>query len=126
MTALTTESRLELIDAFTGLGYKVYSAVPNVPTAKSIVIIPDTPWITPSRIGSALSYEVFWKVIATVSPRNNDAAQLDSENAVDAILGAIPNPYTFTRVGPPQLTDVGAQGTVITTEINVSVRMKEN
>ena len=126
MTALTTEARLELVDAFTGLGYKVYTAVPNVPTAKSIVIIPDTPWITPSRIGSTLNYEVFWKVIVTVSPRNNDAAQPDSENAVDTILAAIPNPYTFTRVGPPQLTDVGAQGTVITTEINVSVRMKEN
>lgn len=126
MTALTTESRLELIDAVTGLGYKVYSAVPNVPTPKSIVIIPDTPWILPNRIGSNLSYEVFWKIIATVSARNNEAAQTDSENAIDAILGAIPSPYTFTRVGPPQLTDVGAQGTVITTEINVSVRMKEN
>ncbi len=125
MTALTTESRTALASAFTGLGYKVYAAVPNVPTPKSIVIIPDTPWILPNRIGSSLSYEVFWKVIVTVSPRNNDAAQLDSENAVDIILGAIPNPYTFTRVGPPQLTDVGAQGTVITTEINVSVRMKE-
>lgn len=126
MTALTTESRLELIEAFTGLGYKVYSAVPNVPTAKSIVIIPDTPWITPNRLGSNLNYEVFWKVIVTVSPRNNDAAQLDSENAIDIILGAVPNAYTFTRVGPPQLTDVGAQGTVITTEINVSVKMKED
>ncbi|CAB4191230.1 hypothetical protein UFOVP1213_14 [uncultured Caudovirales phage] len=125
MTALTTEARTTLATAFTGLGYKVYSAVPNVPTPKSIVIIPDTPWILPNRIGSTLSYEVFWKVIVTVSPRNNDAAQLDSENAVDTLLAAIPNPYTFTRVGPPQLTDVGAQGTVITTEINVSVRMKE-
>lgn len=125
MTALTTESRGDLIDAFTGLGYKVYTAIPNVPTPKSIVIIPDSPWILPNRIGSSLSYEVFWKVIVTVSPRNNAAAELDAENAVDAILGAIPNPYTFTRVGPPQLTDVGAQGTVITTEINVSVRMKE-
>ena len=125
MTALTTESRGDLIDAFTGLGYKVYTAIPNVPTPKSIVIIPDAPWILPSRIGSSLSYEVFWKVIVTVSPRNNAAAELDAENAVDAILAAIPNPYTFTRVGPPQLTDVGAQGTVITTEINVSVRMKE-
>ena len=125
MTALTTESRGDLIDAFTGLGYKVYTAIPNVPTPKSIVITPDSPWILPNRIGSSLSYEVFWKIIVTVSPRNNAAAELDAENAVDAILGAIPNPYTFTRVGPPQLTDVGAQGTVITTEINVSVRMKE-
>jgi hypothetical protein len=29
------------------------------------------------------------------------------------------------KVNPPQLNDVGAQGTVYTTEINVSVSMKE-
>ena len=58
-------------------------------------------------------------------PRKNDAAQLDCENYVDAILDALPANYLCTLVGQPQLTDTGAQGTVITTEINIQANMKE-
>ena len=125
MTALTTEARLQLTAAFAGLGYTVYEVVPAVPKPPCIVVVPDSPWVRVDRIGSPLSYEVRWRVMAVISPRQNAAAQLDTENAVDAILGAIPAGYSVDSVGPPQLTDVGAQGVVTTTEITVSVRMKE-
>lgn len=125
MTALTTESRAALATAFNGLGYTVYSVAPPVPKPPCVVIIPDSPWVRPDRIGSTLHYEVRWRVLAVISPRKNDAAQLDTENAIDTLLHAIPAAYSVELVGAPQLTDVGAQGTVTTTEINVSVRMKE-
>jgi hypothetical protein len=125
MTALSTEAREALVSAFTGLGYKVYNTVPAVPKPPCIVIIPDAPWIQPTRLGSNLNYVVRWRVMIVISPRNNEAATVDIEDAVDIVLAAVPSGYVADLVGPPQLTDTGAQGTVITTEINVSAQMKE-
>jgi hypothetical protein len=126
MTALTTESRGMLSSALQGLGLIVYDVVPATPTTPSVSIIPDTPWITPERISSHLQYEVRWKLLLAVKTNQNKAAQNDSEKYVDFILGALTNShFNVSLVGPPQLTDVGAQGTVLTTEINVSVSMKE-
>lgn len=125
MTALSTEAREDLVDSLAGLGLKVYSVAPAVPSPPCAVVIPDAPWIRPTRIGSNLNYEVRWRILVVISPRKNDAAQLDVENAVDAILNALPPHYLVSLVGQPNLTDTGAQGTVITTEINVSANMKE-
>ena len=124
MTALTTEARTDLIAAVDNLGYRVYDVAPAVPAPPCIVVIPDQPWINVDRIGSNLSYECRWRLLVVVSPRKNSAAQVDAEDAVDAVLGALSSPFLVTTVGSPQLTDTGAQGTVITTEISVSVRMK--
>ena len=126
MTALSTESRTTLAAALTGHGYKIYSTAPAIPITPSIVIVPDAPWVTPERIGSNLNYRVRWKLLIVISPRKNDAASIDTENAVDVILGLIPAGFTVDQVGPPALTDLGAQGTVITTEINVQAHMKES
>lgn len=125
MTALTTESRAALASALTGLGLRVYDTVPATPVPPCLVIIPDSPWLVPDRIGSNLNYTCRWRLLAVISPRQNAAAQIDTENAVDAILGALPSPYAVESVGQPSLADTGAQGTVITTEITVSVKMKE-
>ena len=125
MTALTTESRTTLAAAFTGQGYRVYDTPPPVPTPPCIVFIPDSPWIRPGRVGSNLNYEVRWRILVVIKPRKNSAEQLDAENAVDTILGLMPAGFEVAQVGPPQLTDTGAQGTVITTEIAVSAHMKE-
>jgi hypothetical protein len=125
MTALSTESRNTLAAALTGQGYRVYSTAPAVPVTPSIVIVPDAPWITPERVGSVLNYRVRWKVLVVISPRKNEAAALDTETAVDTILALIPAGFIVDQVGPPSLADIGAQGTVITTEINVQAHMKE-
>jgi hypothetical protein len=124
MTALSTEAREELVTAFTGQGLRVYTTVPAVPMPPCIVVIPDSPWIQPTRLGSNLNYRVRWKVLIVISPRNNEAATLDIENAVDLILGLIPSGYVAELVSPPQLADTGAQGTVYTTEISVTVQMQ--
>jgi hypothetical protein len=57
-------------------------------------------------------------------PRNNEAATLDIEDAVDLILGLIPSGYVAELVSPPQIADTGAQGSVYTTEISVTVQMQ--
>lgn len=122
--ALTTDSREALVTAFTGQGLQVYTTVPAVPRPPAVVIVPDSPWITHER-GGTLGYRVRWRVLIVISPRNNEAATLDVENAIDALLPLIPAGFSWDVVNPPQLNDVGAQGTVYTTEINVSVSMKE-
>jgi len=64
-------------------------------------------------------------VLVVISPRNNEAATVDIEDAVDTVLSLIPSTMNVEQVNPPQLNDVGAQGTVLTTEINVSAHWKE-
>lgn len=125
MTALSTEARELLITAFTNNGYRVYDTVPNIPAPPAIVIVPDSPWIVPGRIGSTLNYEARWRILIVIKKRQNAAETLDTENAIDTILSLVPNSFQVTGVNAPQLNDIGAQGTVITTEINVTIHMKE-
>lgn len=124
MTALSTESREELVAAFEGNGLKIYTTVPAVPMPPCVVIVPDSPWIQPTRLGSNLNYRVRWKVLVVISPRNNAAATIDYEDAVDLVLGLVPSGYVAELVGPPQLADTGAQGTVYTTEISITAQMQ--
>lgn len=125
MTALSTQSRAALVQAFEGHGIRVYDTVPAVPKPPAIVITPDAPWIIPDRVGSFLNYRVRWRVLVVISPRNNEAATLDVEDAVDTLLGLVPSGFTVDQVNNPQLNDVGAQGTVLTTEIQISTHWKE-
>jgi len=123
--ALSTESREALVTAFTSSGIRVYETVPAVPKPPAIVITPDAPWIVPERVGTPLNYRVRWRVMVVISPRNNEASTLDIEDAVDTLLALVPSTYNVEQVNPPQLSDIGAQGTVITTEINISAHWKE-
>ena len=125
MTALSTEARQALITALEGHGIRVYDTVPAVPKPPCIVITPDGPWIIPERVGSNLNYRVRWRILVVISPRNNEAATIDVEDAVDTVLSLIPATMNVEQVNTPQLQDTGAQGTVLTTEINVSAHWKE-
>lgn len=125
MTALTTESRTALANALGANGWRVYDTPPPVPIPPCITFVADSPWVKPSRIGSNLNYEVRWRILVAIRIRKNSAELLDAENAVDTILGLIPAGFEVAQVGPPQLTDTGAQGTVLTIEIAVSAHMKE-
>jgi hypothetical protein len=125
MMALTTEARELLIAALTGLGYKVYDNVPTVPVTPSVVIVPDSPWVRARRIGSNLNYECRWRILVSVNARVNDSAIKNTEEAIDVLLAAIPTEFTVESVNAPQLLTLGTQGTVITTEIQVNIQMKE-
>ena len=123
--ALTTESRTLLTVALSGNGYKVYDNVPTVPVTPSIVVVPDSPWLRPNRVGSNLNYEVRWRVLVNVNARVNDSATKTTEDAIDTLLGVIPAAFNVESVTAPQLLSLGAQGTVVSTEINLSIQMKE-
>ena len=122
-TPIITESRGDLHTAFTGLGLNVYDYSPPVPQPPCVVILPDSPWVRPDRVGSNLNIEVRWRVLLVVNSKANNAQPNQIEEALEDLLTSIPAGYIVTLVGSPQLTDVGAQGTVTTTELNLSVRL---
>jgi hypothetical protein len=123
--ALTTEARELIVTSLTGLGYKIYDTVPTVPVTPSVVIVPDSPWVQPTRLGSNLNYAVRWRLLLSVNVRVNAVAIETTEDALDVILAALPKPVNVASVNAPQLLTLGAQGTVMTTEIQIQIQMKE-
>ncbi len=125
MTALTTEARLMLVNALNAANLKTYATIPATPKAGQIVVMPDQPWIRIERIGSPLNYEVRLKALLLLDARSNEAAQTEAENTLDAYLAAVPVQFQVTYVGPPTITDLGAQGSMVTVEISQSVHMRQ-
>ena len=123
--SLATESREAIVAALTGHGYKIYDTVPATPITPSVVCVPDSPWIRPSRLGSNLNYEIRWRILININARVNEAATKSTEDAIDALLVELPNTVLVDVINAPQLLSLGAQGTVMSTEINVSMQMKE-
>ena len=48
-----------------------------------------------------------------------------SQDAIDTLLVALPDTVLVEVINAPQLLSLGAQGTVMSTEISVSMQMKE-
>lgn len=112
--ALATDARLELAGLLaTVAGYKVHSIAPPVPIPPCLVITPDTPWITPERIGSVLNYRLRMKVLVVVDSRNNAAALVKMEKAVEAVIDAIGGSFMIDQVAPPQITDTGSSAVLV-------------
>ncbi len=123
--SLATESREAIVAALTGHGYKIYDTVPATPITPSVVCVPDSPWIRPSRLGSNLNYEIRWRILININARVNESATKATEDAIDALLVELPDTVLVELINAPQLLSIGAQGTVMSTEINVSMQMKE-
>lgn len=122
-TAPSTEARQDLVAALSGIGMPVLAYVPPVPKPPCVVVLPDSPWMTQAAMHHT-AVEVNFRLLVVISPRTAQSATLDSENAVAAVLEDLPQGFTMLSVGPPTLTDIGPQGTVATTEINLRVTMK--
>lgn len=111
--ALSTDARLELAGLLAAVtGYKVHDVAPNVPIPPCLVIVPDTPWIVPERIGSVLNYRLRLKVLVVVDSRNN-AAGLKLESAVEAVAVAVGDSFIIDQISPPQITDTGATAVLV-------------
>ena len=112
--ALATDARDELATLLaTVTGYKVHKVAPNAPIPPCLVIVPDTPWIVPERIGTVLNYRLRLKVLVVVDSRNNAAALVKMENAVEAVAVAIGDTFIIDQISPPQITDTGATAVLV-------------
>jgi hypothetical protein len=124
-TPLATEARTTLATNLAGVGVKVWSVAPNVPTPPCLVIKPDTVWIIPRRIGSNLNYEVRLNVLIVADGRTNAQALAKCEQLVDALLNNVGSGFTVEQIGPPQLTDLGGKGSALTVETTITAQVKE-
>ena len=112
--ALSTDARLELAALLASVtGYKVHDVAPNVPIPPCLVIVPDTPWIVPERIGSVLNYRLRLKVLVVVDSRNNAAGLKKLEEAVEAVAVAVGDSFIIDQISPPQITDTGATAVLV-------------
>jgi hypothetical protein len=112
--ALATDARDELATLLaTVTGYKVHKVAPNAPIPPCLVIVPDTPWIVPERIGTVLNYRLRLKVLVVVDSRNNAAALVKMENAVEAVAVAIGDTFIIDQISPPQITDTGSSAVLV-------------
>jgi hypothetical protein len=113
-TALASDARDELATLLaTVTGYKVHKVAPNAPIPPCLVIVPDTPWIVPERIGTVLNYRLRLKVLVVVDSRNNAAALVKMENAVEAVAVAIGDTFIIDQISPPQITDTGSSAVLV-------------
>lgn len=123
MTALATEARDELAGLLaTVTGYKVHKVAPNAPIPPCLVIVPDTPWIVPERVGSILNYRLRLKVLVVVDSRNNSAALIKMEDAVEAVAVAVGDTFIVDQISPPQITDTGSSA-VLVSEISTTAHI---
>lgn len=123
MTALATQTRLAVADALAATGRTVHPQAPAVPVPPCLVLVPDQSWITPDRIGSTQRYELRLKVLAVA--RDNTEGLADLEQAVEDVMAAVDQLAAISNVTPPASTDIGAQGTVLVSEVHLSIRVKE-
>ena len=120
--SIVTDARTDLVTALdTALSVKVYPTPPQVPTTPCVVVACGSPWITPERLGGPLQARVSWKVLVVV---RDDAGHVPAlEALVETVLGALPDGYVCDFVGPPSSLDIGAQGSVMAAEINITARL---
>ena len=112
--ALATDARDELATLLaTVTGYKVHKVAPNAPIPPCLVIVPDTPWIVPERIGSVLNYRLRLKVLVVVDSRNNASGLKKLESAVEAVAVAVGDSFIIDQISPPQITDTGATAVLV-------------
>ena len=125
MTALSTTCREELAAALNESidGVQTFAITPPVPPIPGMVIRPDDPYLVIDRVGSRLSYMVAL-VLTIVTPATDISASVkNAEEMVDLALEHIPTGYSVERISTPTLTDLGAQGSAYTTDVNITAHV---
>lgn len=123
MPALTTDFRDTLATALAGVSGNVYATAPAAPVPPAVVIVADNPWMTPAVMGGRLRTEVRLRVMCAVRDSGDNLAQLES--LVESALVALPDGAVVSEVTAPQSLDAGPQGTLLTSEIRLSVHLRE-
>jgi hypothetical protein len=124
VTALATSTRLDFV-ALLEAGTKrlVHSPAPKVPVPPCLVVIPDVGWMSDLRMGNPKRYELRLKVM--VVGRDNAEGLTEVEQGVEDVVGILAPICLITEVTPPALLDTGAQGSVLVSEVKLSIQVKE-
>lgn len=112
-------TRSTLAAAFNSLAATCYSSVPESPIPPAIVIVPSSPYMEPTLIGSLTKVKVRFTITAIVQYNSNPGALDNLEKLVIGILAAVPAGYEVGNVEKPTPLEVGAS-TMLCADINVS------
>jgi hypothetical protein len=112
-------TRSTLAAAFNSLAATSYSSVPESPIPPAIVIVPSSPYMEPTLIGSLTKVKVNFTITAIVQYNSNPGALDNLEKLVIGILAAVPAGYEIGNVEKPTPLEVGAS-TMLCADINVS------
>jgi hypothetical protein len=121
-TPLPTEARTQLATWLATTDYRVETTVPKVPSPPVLVIVPDAPWITPGRV-PALAFDVNLKVMCVA--RDNAEGIDVLEDMVHQVIDSVDGQTQWSDATAPQTLDLGAQGTVLVSEVSITIHVKE-
>ena len=120
MTASTIAgTRSTLAAAFSSLAATSYSSVPESPIPPAIVIVPTSPYLEPTLIGSLTKVKINFTITAIVQYNSNPGALDNLEQLIMGILAAVPAGYEVGNVEKPTPLEIGAS-TMLCADINVS------
>lgn len=120
MTASTIAgTRSTLAAAFSSLAATSYNSVPESPIPPAIVIVPSSPYLEPTLIGSLSKVKINFTITAIVAYNSNPGALDNLEQLVMGILAAIPSGYQVGNVEKPAPLEIGASN-MLCCDINVS------
>ena len=123
---IQADVRAPLATALTGLVASVYEVVPEVMTSPSIIISPDSPYLSPNIINqSTTKVQINMIVTAAVGYQNNAGALDNLEQLVISILGAMPSGYVVGDVQRPSVLEAQT-GKYLVADIPVSTQYTES
>jgi hypothetical protein len=121
--AISTQARKAVATALdTALSATVYPVAPRVPIPPCVTLVPDTPWMIPATFGGRLRVQLNLRALV-VTLDNNDLGT--HETLLENVLVALPEGTVVKSVSPPSSSDLGAQGSVLVSEVNFSLNLKE-
>lgn len=124
MTAITTSARQSVVTGFSSVSATIYDTAPAAPIPNSVVVLPDNPWFTPATIGDRLRGELRLRALCVT---RDGAGGLDAmETLIEDVLSHVPTGAIVDEVTAPASTDIGAQGSVLVSEVRFRLHIKEN
>ena len=119
-TSIPTDVRGTLATALAGVAASVYSTVPETVIPPACVIVPDSPYLESTLIGSgSVKVKINFVVSAAVAYNSNAGALDNLEKLIISILAAMPTGYVVGDVQRPTITSVGASN-VLVADLSVS------
>ena len=122
--ALSTDARQELALLLRDAGLPAFAQMPQTVTLPAVVLVPDSPYLTPTRVGPQLAYQMGLRILVLGQAADNAAGLALIEQLLDDTLSALPGSVLVTRIDPPTLDTLGAQGSAYGSEITAQLHLE--
>jgi hypothetical protein len=119
----TTQARSALAAVLTAAGLPAHAYVPATVTVPAVILRPADPYMIPNRIGRGLRFAMALTCDVITPSLDNEAGLASAEALIESVLGALPDGWNAVRVGKPGVDDLGSQGSVYVTEIDLTAQL---